>query len=161
MTNRIVKVLGWGLTSSTITAILDGETVFSGDVELTELTSENNSAETAPTLFSFEIPMNFAGTKHMVISVTNATVTFGQIVANYTEIDHGAITYSSGPDIYADIAVRDPLGVCDPRGDVVIINGEKREADRTMGKGTWHWVIPPGATFEHDVVVSKAGIEED
>jgi hypothetical protein len=160
MTNRTVKILGWGTGSVKITAILDGETVFSSSVDLVEMTADNESEQTAPTLFTFEIPMDFAGTKHMVISITNAAVRFGQIIANYAEVEMGAITYSTGPDIYADVAKFDGAGICDPRGDVVMIDGKKQEANRLLGKGTWHWNVTPGSTFEHDITVSTPGLED-
>ena len=36
MTNRTVNVLGWGSGTAEITAILDGTTVFAGEVKLEE-----------------------------------------------------------------------------------------------------------------------------
>jgi hypothetical protein len=160
MTTRTVKVLGWGTGSAEIIAILDGETVFSNSVDLVEMTTDNESVETAPALFTFEIPMGFAGTKQMVITVAGAPVRFGQIVANYTEVAMGAITYSSGADIYADIIENDGYSIADPRGDEVIIDGQTHKVDRLIARGTWHWTVNPGSTFEHDIIVSKAGLEE-
>jgi hypothetical protein len=162
MTTRTVKVLGWGIEngSANITAVLDGKTVFDGQVNLVIMTADNESEQTAPTLFTFEIPMDFAGTKQMTISVAGNPVRFGQIVANYTEVKMGAITYSSGADIYADVTEIDPAGIADPRGDAVIIDGQKYEANRLIGKGTWHWTVNPGSKFEHDITVSNAGLEE-
>jgi hypothetical protein len=163
MTNRTVRFLGWGMgsTPATITAVVDGETVFSGSVDLVEMSADNESEHTAPTLFALDIPMDFAGTKSVKISVEDATVRFGYIVGNYSEVNANSFTYSSGPDIYVDIGERDGAGICDPRGDVVIINGEKQEANRLIGKGTWHWPIGPGSTFEHDLIVSHPGFLED
>lgn len=164
MTNRTVKVLGWKGDNNngpaTITAILDGETVFSGNVDLIEMTKDNEDDQHAPTLFTFEIPMDFAGTKNMAITVANAAVRFGQIVANYAEVEMGSIVYSTGVDIYADVAERDPAGIADPRGDEVTIDGQKQQANRLIGKGTWHWTVNPGSTFEHSITVDKAGVEE-
>ena len=162
MTNRTVKVLGWGTGTSPaiITAIMDGETIFSGSVDLVEMTVDNESEQTSPTLFSFELPMEFAGTKHMVITVAGAAVRFGQIVANYAEVEMGPITYSTGPDVYADVTERDTAGIADPRGDAVTIDGQRHEANRLIGKGTWHWPVNPGSTFEHDITVSRAGLLE-
>jgi hypothetical protein len=161
MTNRTVKVLGWGSGTANITAILDGLTVFTGPVELVEMMSINESEQTAPTLFTFEIPMDFLGTKHMIITVKKSTVRFGQIVANYAEVKMGAITYSTGPDEYVDVVEIDPAGIADPRGDEVTINGEKQKANRLIGRGTWHWDITPGSTFEHDLTVSVPGLLDD
>ena len=159
MTNRIVKILGWGTGTAKITAILDGITVFSGDVNLAEMTKDNESGQTAPTLFTFEIPMDFAGTKHMAIAIQKAPVRFGQVVANYTEVQMGEIVYSTGADVYADIAEFDGAGVCDPRSNVTI-DGVKCEADRLVGLGTWHWTVEPGSKFEHDLTITTPGVEE-
>jgi hypothetical protein len=164
MTNRTVKVLGWaagvGIVQPEITAVLDGETVFSGSVNAVEMTKENESEQTAPTLFTFEVPIDFAGTKHMAISVAKSAVRFGQIVANYAEVKMGAIVYSTGPDIFMDISEYNSDYVRDPRGEEVTINGEKQQPDRKIGKGTWHWTITPGSTFEHTITFDKAGLEE-
>jgi len=124
-----------------------------------ELTKDTESEQTAPTLFTFDLPLEFAGTKHMVISVADAAVRFGQILANYSQAEMGAITFSSGPDEYLDVAEYDGDCVRDPRSNV-IIDGEKQQADRSIGKGTWHWTVAPGSIFEHDLRIDKAGLEE-
>ena len=110
MINRNVKVLGWGTGTAKITAVLDGVTVFLDSVELVEKSNDNDGEQTSPTLFAFDIPLDFLGTKHMVVSVEGSTVEFGQIVANYTELDIGVITFSTGPDDYADVAADDDEG---------------------------------------------------
>jgi hypothetical protein len=160
MTTRTVKLLGWGTGQAEITAVLDGERVFSGKVDLEELTDNNGTVDTAPTLFTFEIPMEFAGTKHMVISVDKSAVRFGQIVANYTEITMGEIIYGSGPDIYADVSEMNFEGIQDPRGNEVTIDGEKQTVNRLIGRGTWHWPVNPGSTFEHSITIDKPGLED-
>ena len=159
MTNRTVKVLGWGVGQAVITAVLDGQTVFSGTVDLVEMTKDNEGEQTSPTLFSFEIPMEFAGTKHMIITVKDSAVRFGQIVANYTETSAGFI-FSSGPDEYVDIVDFDSDYVRDPRSNVTIDN-IKQEQDRSLGKGTWQYVVNPGSIFEHDLTVSMPGLVDD
>jgi hypothetical protein len=160
MTNRTVKILGWGTGQAIITAVLDGETIFSGSVDLVEFTEENHHFERAPTVFTFEVPMDFAGTKHMVVSVQGAAVEFGQIIANYAQVEMGEINYTTGADIFEDISDFNSEYVRDPRGDVVYINGEKHETNRALGKGAWHWTVPSGATFEHDITFDKPGLIE-
>lgn len=168
MTNRTVKILGWGEGASpaTITAMLDGDTVFSGSVELVEMTDHNNAEQTAPTLFTFEIPMDFTGTKHMVITVEDAPVRFGQILANYTEIDNNVISYSTGPDEYADVTgiiIPGNSAVQDPRANVTI-DSKPQVADRDSGRGkwngTWVWAVNPGSKFEHDITITSLGLED-
>ena len=160
MTNRTVKVLGWGSGTAEITAILDGETVFSGPVELVEKTNDNESEQTSPGLFGFEVPIDFLGTKHMTISVKGSPVEFGQIVANWTEIDMGTIQFSTGPDDYVDVADDDDEGVKDPRTNVTI-DGVKQTADRLLGKGTWHYTVNPGSSIEYDLTISVPGLFDD
>lgn len=156
MQTRTIKVLGWGTGQSpaTITAELDGEIVFSGQVDLEELTEENELAQTAPTLFSFELPMEFTGTKYMKVTVADATVRFAHIVGNYTNIIDDTW---SGPDTYVDVSIEKD-NVRDARSEITI-NGIKQIPNRALGNGAWHWTIPPGSTFEHDLTVSP-GKEE-
>lgn len=157
---RTIKVLGWGTGQSpaTIIAQLDGETVFSGQVDLVEMSASNESAHTAPTLFSFEVSTDFSGTKKMKISVSGAPVRFAHIVGNYTAYDTGFGIINSGAGQFLDISTPDADGVRDPRTNVAI-NGIKQSVDRNKGKGVWHWVIKPGSTFEHDLYISLAGLE--
>ena len=161
MITRTVKVLGWGMSagSATLKATLDSKTVFDGQVDLVEMTTDNDGEQTAPTLFTFEIPLEYVGTMHMTVSVDNVPVRFGQIIANYKEVGMGSINYSSGPDNYFDIAEFDVNYVCDPRTNVTIDN-VPQSADRAIGKGTWHWNVSPGSTLAHDLVVSKPGVVE-
>ena len=160
MTTRTVKILGWGSGTAEITAILDGINVFSGEVTLEEKTNDNESEQTSPTVFTFDLPMDFLGTKHMAISVKGSPIEFGQIVANYTEVDMGAIMFSTGPDDYVDVADDDSDGVKDPRTNVTI-DAVKQVADRSLGKGTWHYTVNPGSTFEHDITISVPGVDDD
>jgi len=160
MSNRTINMLGWGSGTANITAILDGVTVFSGEVTLEEKTEDNEGENTAPVVFGFDIPVDFLGTKHIIISVKDSPVEFGQIVANYTELDMGVITYSTGPDEYADVAVDDENGVRDPRTNVTI-DGVKQTADRALGKGAWHYTVNPGSTLEHDLTIASVGLDDD
>ena len=86
MEKRTIRVLGWGLDQkqSNLTVTIDGATVFSGVVPLEEMTSENDSISTAPTLFSFEIPLDFPVVTRMKIIKDDATIRFSNIVGNYT-----------------------------------------------------------------------------
>jgi hypothetical protein len=162
MTLRTVKVQGWGCIGgekqAKITAVLDGETVFCDNVDLVEMDDTNDRIETAPTLFTFEIPIDFAGTKHMVITNENAAVRYGQLVINYSALEVGEIAYSSGVEFFEDVAVEDADGIADPRTNV-FVNGEKQQAIREFGRGTWHWTLQPGSTLEHDIVF-QAGLSD-
>lgn len=150
MEMRTVRVQGWGTGTASITAELDGETVFSGDVELTELSDDTGSISTAPTLFSFEIPIEFDGTKKMRVKVGGAPVRFGPIVANYTEVDYDEVFYT-GPYEFMDISP-EIEGIRDPRRNVVI-DGIAQTFLREGRMGAWHWNVYPGSTFEHDLLI--------
>ena len=162
MTLRTGKVQGWscivGENRAKITAVLDGKTVFCDNVDLIEMDETNDRIETAPTLFTFEVPIDFVGTKHMVITNENAAVRYGQIVINYNALEVGEITYSSGAEFFEDVAVEDADGIMDPRTNVVV-NGEKQQAMREFGRGTWHWSLQTGSTLEHDIVF-RAGLSD-
>jgi len=158
MSKRTLKVQGWGTGTAYLTASLDGEQIFSGNVDLTEQTDENSSSQDAPTLFVFEIPIEFAGTKQMKIIVDKARVHFGMIVANYTEVDWGQVYYT-GPYEFDDVSPARELGIRDPR-DNVKINGIPQTIERSGLLGTWCWTIDPGSTFEHDLLVAKGNEQE-
>jgi hypothetical protein len=162
MVNRTVKILGWGndSTRTTIIASLDGQEVFSGPVILEKFSEANQTEQTAPTLFTFEIPLEFVGVKKMSVRVADSTVRFGQIVANYATVHMGGITYSSGHDSFVDIADDDGTGIKDPRSNVVI-NGRPQKADRTWGNGTWHWTVDPGSVLEYDLTITEPGMNDD
>jgi hypothetical protein len=152
MTNRTIRICGWGTGQSpaTITAWVDGEQVFSGSVNLIELDDSNQGEYTAPTLFTFEVPMDFVGTKRMRVAVTDATVRFAYVQANYVNTDG----CSTGPDGFTD-ASQWIDGVKDARKNV-IIDGRPQSVDRTMGYWAWHWFVEPGSTIAHDIVISAA-----
>lgn len=152
MTNRTIRICGWGTGQSpaTVTATVDGEQVFAGKIDLVELRADNQGEFTAPVLFTFEVPMDFVGTKHMRVLVEDATVRFAYVQANYVTV----MGRSSGPDMYVDCSGCID-GVTDARKNVVI-DGILQTVDRTKGYGAWHWFIEPGSVMEHDLVISAA-----
>jgi hypothetical protein len=156
MPNRTVKVQGWGHGTASLVAELDGQNIFSGDVVLTEFSDETAELSHAPTLFSFEIPIEFKGTKQMKIRVGGMPVRFGMIIANYSEVDWGEV-YCTGPDEFVDISPVEDLGLRDPRKNVRI-DGMLQEFERQGRMGTWHWNVNPGSVLEHDLLIA-AGSE--
>lgn len=92
MTNRTVQLKGYGFgsTPAEITVTVEGVAVFTGSVPTSNTLPPSMPnlgliAETA-TLCSFEIPLTFSGEKAMTCAVSNGTVVFAQIEANYTNI---------------------------------------------------------------------------
>ena len=140
-------------------AKLDDVEVFSGPVDLVEMSKDNESEQTAPTLFTFEVPINFIGSKKMSITVGGAPVRFGQIVTNWTEVELGAMVYGGSKDTYCDVVKENSEGIRDPRTNVTI-NGIACSADRALGKGTWHWLVEPGSVFEHTLTIDQPGSDE-
>lgn len=155
---RTFRVQGWGTGTAVLTASLDGNQIWSGSVDLQEFEEANQDYKTAPTLFSFELPVEFGGTKQMKITVDKAMVRFGQIVANFTEVDWGAVYYT-GEFEFADVAPIQDEGIRDPRANVRI-DGVLQNIDRQASTGTWHWYIMPGQTFEHDLLIAQGSLFE-
>lgn len=90
MTNRTVQVCGFGFAPSdaTLIATVDSQTVFNGAIPTSNrprptLPDADLENSIAPVLFTFEIPVNFQGTKSMTYQVTNGTVVLTNINANY------------------------------------------------------------------------------
>ena len=154
MATRTLKFQGWGTGTATINAFLNGQPVFSGDVDLEPMTDDNSHEKTAPTLFSIEIPIEMAGTYPMKITVGKSAVRFGLIIANYTEVNWGK-SYYTGPYEFADVAPVDNFGSRDPRVAVKIDGIAQPQPDRSVMKGTWHYSVNPGSTMEHDLRISQ------
>ena len=163
MANRTIKVCGYseGFSPAHITAKLNGEIVFSGDVELEDQTPVNQTQSTSPVLFEFDLPLESSGlvANPMEITVEKAPVRFGMIIANYTHLDLYGVTYEPDEEVFVDASVMSPKGVFDPRSNVCV-NGILQEQDRSLGKGTWQYVVWPGQTFTYDLTISD-GIDPD
>jgi hypothetical protein len=111
-------------------------------------------------LFSFEIPMDFVGNIPMTCQVSNETVIFAQIQANYTDIivfpanvanARPSIT-TSGPDTYLSVST----GNTDPRNSVTI-NGVPATPDPRDLAGTWWYAIEAPDTLAYNLEISSAG----
>ena len=167
MTTRTFKQLGQGYGSSnaTITAKINGATVFSGIVPTANQRlpgSPSGTDDTYPTLFTWTNDVDFAGTQTMEITVTGATVLLAATNANYVPVavavtgplsnpDPNYVpTYeSSGPDTYNVIFKEEVDGFVytDPTTNVTIDGVPKSVARDSSLLGQRHWTISPGSTF--------------
>ena len=109
MTTRTVKIFGlaYGSSPAEISVTLDGAPVYTGTVSTLDqlpLSGPDTEMVDATTEFcTFEIPMDFEGTKPMTCSVTNGTVIFAQITANYCVIGNAILAAGTGPDGFNSI----------------------------------------------------------
>lgn len=99
MTIRTVQILGqgFGTNPASIAVTVDGVEVFAGNVNtlplanipsLPNLALANSTVE----LMSFDVPVNYSGTKAMTCTVTSGIVIFAQIIANYQPIPNPVYT---------------------------------------------------------------------
>lgn len=104
MTDRIFKVYGkgTGATSSTVTAALDGQTVYSGTVYTDELPF-STATDNQKFLFEFALPVEQRGTFSATFSVDEGSVFFSTLRSNtgginnpiYSEADFNIIQTGS------------------------------------------------------------------
>jgi hypothetical protein len=155
MTFRTIQVLGagFGETTAAVVATANGNTVFSGTLPNLELSSQTVE------LFNFEIPMDFVGNIPMTCQVTNGTVIFAQILANYTDIyiagnvsaNIANSRQSSGAGGYMSLD-----GFVDPR-NTVTINGVAQTSDYSEYAGTLWWTIEAPSVLAYELQISEAG----
>jgi hypothetical protein len=99
--------------------------------------------------------MDFEGTKSMTCAVTNGTVIFAQIDANYCVIANTDPVIGTGPDGFGGIG-----GVGDARSNVAI-GGVLQPVNHTEEfNGTWWFTVPTGSTLTYnlDIVAGTANI---
>ena len=106
MTTRTVKMFGlaYGSTPAEIAVTLDGASVYTGTVTTVNTPSPSmpnpDLTNTTIEFCTFEIPMDFEGTKSMTCAVTNGIVIFAQISANYCVIANTDPVIVAGPDVF-------------------------------------------------------------
>jgi len=166
MTTRTVKIFGlaYGETPAEINVILDGNTVYTGSVStqdpvtgtpsladfkiLNQPTPNPDYANSTVELCSFELPVDFQGIKPMTCTVTNGTVIFAQVLANYCAIPGTDPIIGYGDSQYLDIN-----GNVDARSNatrdgilVPVVHTEERH-------GTWFFSVNTNSVLSYDLNV--------
>jgi hypothetical protein len=167
MTTRTFKQLGQGYGSSncTVTAKINGATVYSGIVPTANQrvpSAPTGVEDTFPTLFTWTNDVDFEGTQTMEITVTGATLLLGSISANYYPMPNSSVGLienpgpsweenyvSSGPDTYGFIfsEVVDDLIYTNPATNIAIDGVPKTVTRDPSLLGQRYWTISPGSTF--------------
>jgi hypothetical protein len=153
MTTRTVKMLGlaYGSTPAEIAVMLDGVSVYAGTVTTvdTPIPSMPNPdlVNTTIEFCTFEIPMDFEGTKSMTCTVTNGNVIFAQIHANYCVVTKTDPVAGTGSEVFGSIN-RDN----DARSNVAI-DGIAQSMNHEAFPGTWWFKVYAGSTLTYDLNV--------
>lgn len=153
MTTRTVKMFGlaYGSSPAEIAVTLDGVSVYSGTVATSDVPvpamPDSALVDTTTEFCNFEIPLDFVGTKPMTCIVTNGTVVFAQIKANYCVIANTDPVIGTGPDGFYNI---DGLG--DARSSVSI-DGVAQPINHEELPGPWWFTVNAGSTLTYDLDV--------
>ena len=175
MTTRTIQILGaaFGETPATIVATLDGNTVFNNTVPtiagLPPVLPNTDLDSQTVSLFSFDIPVEFVGNIPMTCQVTNGTVIFAQIKANYTDVSIPSnvantpytVQTSGANDFFV---LSNPI---DPRRDVTInavpvsvnhtdLTGTWWASDNTA-PGVWWYTIQSPDVLAYNLQITSAG----
>lgn len=151
MTTRTVKMFGlaYGSSPAEITVTLDGATVYTGSVTTTDTPvpalPNLDLTDTTIEFCNFEIPVDFTGTKPMTCAVTNGTVIFAQVLANYCAIANTDPVIGTGPDVFNNID-----GIGDARSNVAI-DGVTQPMNHEELPGTWWFTVNTGSTLTCDL----------
>lgn len=113
MANRTVQFWGQGystpasglsFTPCSITATMNGNTVFSGSIPTIEGTDIGRLPTDQQVLFTVELPMAFTGNASISIDITGDDVFFEQILLNYNPVDNPIYTQEQLAEIHSPTA---------------------------------------------------------
>jgi hypothetical protein len=161
MTTRTVQMFGlaYGSSPAEIAVTLDGATVYNGTVTTTDALVPSlpnlEIANSTVQFCTFEIPVEFEGTMPMTCSVSNGTVIFAQIRANYCAIANTDPVYGSGANVFYNID-----GSGDARSNVAIDGVAQPINHDEQYNGTWWFTVNSGSvlTYNLDVQAGTANV---
>ena len=166
MTDRTIQFWGQGFNTTldgygaavpcTITATLNGNTVFSGAVPTIAGPDYSDSPVDQSLLFTATVPMDLEGSIPMTLTITGSDVYLKQILVNYcknSNLVDPSVWTTSGPDGFQ------PTSLTDSRSNVVCtgatyMNEPPPEPRPTGGEGTWGWEVETSgspAVFSYDL----------
>jgi len=157
MTTRTFKQYGYGISTTdqpvTITVTLDGQEIFNGAIP-SDIESSADSE-----LFTWEMPLDFAGTQLYELTVQNGSLHLGRTQCNYSVND-----YNAPEDFGYCCIVQQNDNNFNECFSGVVVDGVQTDRvweplppvpDRVnFGLGQWHWTIHE--TFSATLTVQTA-----
>lgn len=141
MADRTAYVVTYGFAPSgnvTVDVTLDGTTLLTNHSIPTQNTAYDPNAYLTPEAqqgFSWTLPVDFAGTKQMTVTVHNGTCVLGPVLSNYNLYEN-----TKSPTFFADIY---PSGDC--RSNVVI--NDVAQLPPNTGTTDYWWVVEDNGTM--------------
>jgi hypothetical protein len=149
MTTRTVQFVAYGFSetgNASVTATFNGNTVYSGAIptQNIEYSPSLDLLPEAQTGFTWEIPLEMAGSYPMTITITGGnTVVIGPVLTNYNTYQDTGIAGQFG-DIY-------PTGP-DCRSEVFL--NEVEQPPHVDGGYDWNWTLVNGDVLSYNLNIS-------
>lgn len=142
MRNFVQQGQAYGTSPTSIVATLDGQEIYSGPVSTIDETIPPWPYPDLPNMFSWQLPLDFVGSKSLQIVITGSTLMLSDTLADNTP-PLPASEFSNA------IYFQNILGqqVCDPFTDIEIAG---QSVTRNPGDltGQSYWIIPANSTFQ-------------
>jgi hypothetical protein len=154
MRTFIQKGQGYGSSTVSITAKIDGITVYTGNVDTVDTplpALPQTESNFGSNIFTWNNSYSFQGTQSMEITVTGGTLLVTDTVAN-SEVNPSAF-YTPFSQVIDGVTYYDPF--TDEKINGVVTVGPP---ESTL-PGQWYWTVPAGSTFTATVNISSAAID--
>ena len=164
--NRTFQFMGNGYGDSpvTVTATINGTTVFSGAVPTIPGVPTEYNPDAQVVLFSIDsadLNTDFSGNVPMTVTVAGSNgASFGRIMSNYyqgnTGVNPAAGTADNFDDCFVGVPVNSESSV-DPRSSVTI-NGQAHTPARPP-EGTWNYHLNDGESMTYNFNISVGQVD--